>query len=114
MEDDRPLSSEDMIRQAREELDLRPSSDHLESPVPTADPDEDPALVEEDLPIEFVKSRPQRPSRRQGALPDDPFVRRTRSGSGQPNPRALAVVVAVAMLVIGIAIAIASFSAAAP
>lgn len=106
----RPPTSAELIRQAREDL-ARPT---MREETMTANRaaerllDEEDLLEEEELlPIArptAARSR-QRPSRAR-SVPQDPFASRRRTGQGTANPRAAALVIGAALLVMGIAIAV--------
>jgi hypothetical protein len=117
MVDDRPLTSEEMIRRAREDLAQAtkfPAPDTEESAA-DLEPDDEP---DSDDPEPRVTARAQRPRRSftksRPPLPTDPFSGPRRPRSQQTNPPAVAIIVAVLVAVMGIAILLASVAANAP
>ena len=109
MADDKPISSEDMIRRAREELNLPLLADHLEVDMEVEDPGDDLALLDDEDPIEFQTSRPRRRPAQRGPIPKDPFAARS---VGQPNRAAI--VAGIVMLLLGVGVAVLVFASAAP
>lgn len=111
MTDDRPLSSDEMIRQAREQLSVTPEPLYPDAVEPMDDSD----FVDDPLPIETAtrKSRP-RTSRRHNKLPPDPFASRERPLTPQAKARALAIFSGIAMLLLGIGVAVALFASTTP
>jgi len=109
MADDKPLSSEDMIRLAREELNLPPRSDHLELEIDFEDLEDEPDLIEEEPPVEARPSRRQRRPAKSRPVPVDPFAARS---TGQPNRSAIAA--GIALLLLGVGVAVLVFASAAP
>lgn len=113
MTDDRPVSSEEMIRRAREEMSKPP-------PPPTHGADLTAAAEELAEDVEAapdpatVRFTPSRERRRRSPLPADPFAVKSRSAAGRPNPaRALvAGIVTILLLGIGLAVLFASVSTA--
>jgi hypothetical protein len=108
MADDKPLTSEDMIRRAREELNLPVPADHLEVDMEIEDPGDDLALLDDEDPIEF-QSRPRRRPAQRGRIPRDPFAARS---AGKPNRAAI--VAGIVMLLLGVGVAVLVFASAAP
>jgi len=116
MEDDRPLSSEEMIRQAREEIALpRYVADAHSDPTDLID---DPVRVDRSVDDEKMSRPPPRKTPRKPArsrpLAPDPFTDSRRVRRRQANPQAMAVIVGIAMLVMGIAVALALFAPVSP
>jgi len=109
MADDKPLSSEDMIRRAREELDLPLPADHLEVDMRVEDPGDDLALLEDEDPIEVLTSRRRRRPAQRRPITKDPFEARS---VGQPNRAAI--VAGIVMLLLGVGVAVLVFASAAP
>ncbi len=117
MADDRPLTSEEMIRRAREDLAhaaTYPAPDKEEA-AEDLEPDDEP---ESDDPAPRVTARSQRLRRTlkksRPPLPPDPFSGPRRPRSQQTNPPAVAIIIAVAVAVLGIAVLLASVAANAP
>ncbi len=108
MADDNPISSGDMIRQAREELNLPLPSDHLEVDMEVEDPGDDLALLDDEDPIEFQTSRPRRRPAQRGPIPKDPFAARSVE---QPNRTAI--VAGIVILLLGFGVAVLVFASAA-
>jgi len=108
MADDKPLTSEDMIRRAREELNLPLPADHLEVDMEVEDPGDDLALLDNEDPIEFQTSQPRRRPAKRGPIPRDPFAARS---VGQPNRAAI--VAGIVMLLLGVGFAVLVFASAA-
>ena len=109
MADDRPLTSEEMIRRAREDLAQA-------SKIPTPDVEEASADTElddepdSDDPEPFTTARAQRPSRptrRSRPLPPDPFSGSSRPRRQQTTPPAVAIIISVVLAVMGIAVLLA-------
>ena len=111
MEDDQPLSSEEMIRRAREGFSDTPVPPSTEGIGPV----EEPELVQDPLPTDITtrRSRP-RLKQRGMPLPPDPFSDRQHTLSPQARARALGMISAIAMLLLGIGVAVALFAANAP
>jgi len=106
----RPLSSAELIRQAREELAKPTVREETMSAERAAEKllAQEELLEEEELllPTARPTARPrQRPSRAR-SLPPDPFLSQRRTRQTTANPRAAAVVIGAALLVMGIAIAV--------
>ncbi len=117
MADDRPLTSEEMIRRAREDLGhaaTYPSPDNEEA-AEDLEPDDEP---DSDDPAPRMTARAQRPRRTlkksRPPLPADPFFDRSRPRRQQTTPPAVAIIIAVAVAVLGIAVLLASVAANAP
>jgi hypothetical protein len=111
----RPLTSAELIRQAREDL-AKPT---MREEAMTAQRAEEELLIEQEeereevFPIARPTAQPrQRPSRAR-SLPPDPFASQRRTRTRSQNPRAAAAVIGVALLVMGIAIAAVLFAATA-
>ena len=105
----RPLSSAELIRQAREDLakpTVREETMTSERAAARLLAEEG-LLEEEDLPpIARPTAQPrQRPSRAR-SVPADPFASRRRTSQGTANPRAAALVIGAALMAMGIAIAV--------
>ncbi|MEE8497596.1 MAG: hypothetical protein V3S62_03590 [Acidimicrobiia bacterium] len=117
MTDDRPLTSEEMIRRAREDLAQAakfPAPD-TEEAAADLEPDDEPVS---DDPEPRLMARAQRPrgtlKKSRPPLPVDPFSRPRRRRSQQTNPPAVAIIIAVAVAVLGIAVLLAAVAANAP
>ncbi len=117
MADDRPLTSEEMIRRAREDLAhaaTYPAPDKEEA-AEDLEPDDEPDSSD---PEPRVTARTQRPrqtlKKTRPPLPTDPFSRPRRPRSQQTNPPAVAIIIAVAVAVLAIAVLLASVAANAP
>jgi len=108
MADDKPISSEDMIRRARQELNLPLPVDHLEADMEVEDPGDDLALIDGEDPIEFQTSQRRRRPAQRGPIPKDPFAARS---IGQPNRAAI--VAGIVMLLLGVGVAVLVFASAA-
>jgi hypothetical protein len=108
MADDKPLSSEDMIRRAREELNLPLPADHLEIEMRVEDPGDDLALIDDEEPIEFQTRSPRRRPARPQPVPTDPFAAR----SAVPPNRA-AIVAGIVLLLLGVGVALLVFASTA-
>ncbi len=108
MADDKPLTSEDMIRRARQELNLPLPADHLEADMEVEDPGDDLALLDDEDPIQFQTSRPRRRPAQRGRIPRDPFAARSVE-----RPNRAAIVAGIVMLLLGVGVAVLLFASAA-
>ncbi len=108
MTEDRPLSSDEMIRRAREVLSGPPEPHGGEA----ARPAEDPELAEDTLPTDITpRFSVERRAQRHKPLPSNPFVGRQWSVSPQEKAQVLEVISAITLLLLGIGIAMALFAA---
>ena len=117
MADDRPLTSEEMIRKAREDLSQAakfPAPD-TEETTEDLDPDDE---SDSDDPEPFTAASAQRSrralKRSRPPLPPDPFSDSSLTRRQQGRPRTAAIIISLVVAVLGIAVLLATTAANAP
>ncbi len=117
MADDRPLTSEEMIRKAREDLSQASSipMPDVEEGTADLDPADDP---DSDDPEPFTAAGAQRSrralKRSRPPLPPDPFSDSSPTRRQQGRPRTAAIIISLVVAVLGIAVLLATTAANAP
>ncbi len=112
MSDDRPLTSEEMIRQARKGLespfvpDLEPDR-HLTEPEDEAEAEPEPTTHNTPAATRTSAQRPRRQQRR--PTPSDPFAR-SKPIRKKASGRAFSLLIGVVAVLIGIAIALSAIA----
>lgn len=117
MADDRPLTSEEMIRKARESLSQasRFPTPEVEEATADLEPADEP---DPDDPKPLATARAQRPHRTlrksRPPLPADPFFGSPRRSGTHSKPQPIVLIIAVVVAVLGIALFLAAVAANAP
>lgn len=110
MTNDRPLSSEEMIRRAREEMSAPPTPPRID---PGLQLEADEIIEGNEAGSASIRFAPT-PRRLPGAAPRDPFDPRSRRGAIQQSQTRIVLGVVVALLIMGIALALALAGSATP